>query len=65
MPRQTQRGRDSITPNHSQMVSKEVGLSASRFGRFTPGKDPVRIVQEDSWATGSLYRLRYPCRPQE
>ena len=26
------------------------GLSAPRPGRFTPGKDPVPIVQEAGWA---------------
>ena len=62
--------------------------SAPRSGRFTPGKDPVPIVQEAGWAPGpvwtgseslastgirspdrparseSLYRLRYPGRPE-
>ena len=28
------------------------GWSAPRPGRFTPGKDPVPIVQEARWATG-------------
>jgi hypothetical protein len=28
------------------------GWSAPRPGRFTPGKDPVSIVQEAGWAPG-------------
>jgi hypothetical protein len=30
------------------------GWSAPRPGRFTPGKDPVPIVQEAGWAPGSV-----------
>jgi hypothetical protein len=30
------------------------GWSAPRPGRFTPGKDPVPIVQETGWAPGPL-----------
>jgi hypothetical protein len=30
------------------------GLSAPRPGRFTPGKDPVPIVQEAGWAQGPV-----------
>ena len=30
-------------------------VSASRPGRFTPGKDPVPIVQEAGWAPGSVW----------
>ena len=47
--------------------------SASRPGRFfTPGKDPVPIVQEAGWATGLVWTgaeniaptgIRYPDRP--
>jgi hypothetical protein len=29
--------------------------SAPRPGRFTPGKDPVPIVQEAGWATGPVW----------
>jgi hypothetical protein len=28
--------------------------STQRPGRFTPGKDPVRIVQEAGWTPGSV-----------
>jgi hypothetical protein len=31
------------------------GWSASRPGRFTPGKDPVLIVQEAGWASGPVW----------
>jgi hypothetical protein len=31
------------------------GWSTPRSGRFTPGKDPVRIVQEAGWALGSVW----------
>ena len=42
--------------------------SASRSGRFTPGKDPVPIVQEAGWAPGPVWtgaptRIRSPDRP--
>jgi hypothetical protein len=30
------------------------GWSASRPGHFTPGKDPVSIVQEAGWAPGPV-----------
>ena len=31
------------------------GCSTPRLGRFTPGKDPVRIVQEAGWAPGPVW----------
>ena len=31
------------------------GWSAPRPGRFTPGKDPVSIVQEVGWAPGPVW----------
>ena len=48
------------------------GWSASCPGRFTPGKDPVPIVQEAGWAPGpvwtgvenfTLIGIRFPDRP--
>jgi hypothetical protein len=48
------------------------GWSVTRPGRFTPGKDPVPIVQEAGWAPGPVWtcaknlpspRIRYPDRP--
>ena len=32
--------------------------SAARPGRFTPGKDPVPIVQETGWAPGSVWTMK-------
>jgi hypothetical protein len=46
--------------------------STPRAGHFTPGKDPVSIVQEAKWAPGSVWtgmenlvptRIRSPDRP--
>ena len=31
------------------------GWSTPRPGRFTPGKDPVPIVQEAGWAPGPVW----------
>jgi hypothetical protein len=31
------------------------GWSTPRPGRFFPGNDPVRIVQEDGWAPGPVW----------
>jgi len=31
------------------------GLSTPRPGRFTPGKDPVHMVQEAGWAPGPVW----------
>jgi hypothetical protein len=48
------------------------GWSAPRPGRFTPGKDPVPIVQEGGWAPGTVWTcaknlaptgIRSPDRP--
>ena len=48
------------------------GWSTPRPGRFTPGKDPVPIVQEAGWAPGPVWtgaenlapaRIRSPDRP--
>ena len=48
------------------------GWSAPRWGRFTPGKDPIPIVQEAGWAPGSVWTdaenltptgIRSPDRP--
>ena len=50
----------------------EVGGSAPRSGRFTPGKDAVPIVQEAGWASEPVWAgaenlvptgIRYPDRP--
>ena len=48
------------------------GWSAPLHSRFTPGKDPVRIVQEAGWAPGPVWTgaenlaptgIRSPARP--
>ena len=48
------------------------GWSAPRLDRFTPGKDPVPIVQEAGWVPGPVWtgaenlaptRIRSPDRP--
>ena len=48
------------------------GWSTPRPGRFTPGKDPVPIVQEAGWASGPVWTgaenlastgIRSPDRP--
>jgi hypothetical protein len=31
------------------------GWSATRPGRFTPGQDPIPIVQEAGWAPGPVW----------
>ena len=33
------------------------GWSAAHPGRFTPGKDPVPIVQEAGWAPGPVWKV--------
>jgi len=35
----------------------EVGGQRSRPDRFTPGKDPVPIVQEAGWAPGPVWTV--------
>jgi len=32
-----------------------VGVQRQTPGRFTPGKDPVPIVQEGGWSPGSIW----------
>jgi hypothetical protein len=48
------------------------GWSAPHLGRFTPGKDPVPIVQKAGWASGPVWTcaknlaatgIRSPDRP--
>jgi hypothetical protein len=49
-----------------------MGVGGQRSGRFTPGNDPVPIVQEAGWAPGPVWtgaenlaptRIRSPDRP--
>jgi hypothetical protein len=53
-------------------TTRSVGWSEPRPGRFTPGIDPVPIVQEAGWATGAAWTgaknlaltwIRHPERP--
>jgi hypothetical protein len=39
--------------------------SASRPGRFTPGKDPVPIVQEAGWGPGPVWMCAKNLAPTE
>ena len=41
------------------------GWSASRHGRFTPGKDPVPIVREAGWAPGPVWKVLKISLPPE
>jgi hypothetical protein len=54
------------------LSARRGGWSAPLPGSFTPGKDPVPIVQEDVWAPGPVWtcaknlaptEIRYPDRP--
>ena len=46
--------RDIPLPFHDHGTRRGEG-SASRPGRFYPGKEPVPIVQEDGWAPGPVW----------
>jgi hypothetical protein len=61
-----------ITGPDGTSVLEGDGWSAPRPGRFTPGKDPVPIVQEAGWAPGPVWTcaenpasigIRSPDRP--
>ena len=41
------------------------GWSTSHPGRFTPGKDPVPIVQEAGWAPGLVWTRAENLAPNE
>ena len=64
-------GRDS-SPLYLTSAIDVGGRSAARPGRFTPGKDPLPIVQEAGWAPGPVWtgaenlastEIRSPDRP--
>jgi hypothetical protein len=64
-------GRD-ITLLFPDLGARRGGWSAPLPGRFTPGKDPVPIVQEAGWAPGPVWMgaknlvptgIRSPDRP--
>jgi hypothetical protein len=48
---------------HDRGTRRELVVSSMTRPQFTPGKDPVPIVQEDSWAPGPVLTGRKP-RPQ-
>jgi hypothetical protein len=48
----TAKGKGKGHPITGHEGPREGGWSAPRSGRFTPGKDPVPIVQEAGWAQG-------------
>jgi len=47
-----QRGDGGIASKHSHPALEGDGRSAPLSGLFTPGKDPVPIVQKAGWALG-------------
>ena len=64
--------RGTTLPFHDLSTSDGGGWLAPRPGRFTPGKDPVPIVQKAGWATGPVWtgaenlasiEIRSPDRP--
>jgi hypothetical protein len=66
------RGSRVIAPFIRDLGDRRGGWSVPRRGRFTPGKDPVPIVQEAGWAPGpfwtcaknlALTGIRSPDRP--
>jgi hypothetical protein len=54
-PQTAQRGSRGIALLMLDLGARRGGWSAPRPGRFTPGKDPVPIVQEAGWAPGSVW----------
>jgi hypothetical protein len=71
-PPRAQRGIRGIALLILNLGDRRGGWSAPRPGRFTPGKDPVPIVQEAGWAPGPVWMcaknlsstgIRSPDRP--
>jgi hypothetical protein len=65
-------GGSCIALHSLNLGARRGGWSAPRPGRFTPGKDPVSIVEEDGWAPGPVWTcaknlaptlIRSPDRP--
>jgi hypothetical protein len=63
--------RGIVLPIHD-LGARRGGWSAPRLGRFTPGKDPVPIVEEVGWAPEPVWTcaknldptgIRSPDRP--
>ena len=51
-----QRGGRGIALHFLHLGTRWGGWSTPRPGRFTPGKDPVPIVQEAGWAPGPVWK---------
>ena len=41
--------------DRTDLGARRGGWSTSRPGRFTPGKDPVRILKQAVWAPGPVW----------
>jgi hypothetical protein len=54
MPTQVKTEDRGKAPTHCNPVLEEDTWSATRFGRFTPGKDQVRIIYEARWVLGPV-----------
>jgi hypothetical protein len=54
-PQGAQRGCRGVYLLMLDLGARRVGWSAPRPCRFTPGKDPVPIVQEAGWAPGPVW----------
>jgi len=54
--RTAHRGSRGITlPFHDHCTGRGWGVSVTPWPLFTPGKDPVPIVQEAGWAPGPVW----------
>jgi hypothetical protein len=53
-PEQAQRVDRGIALPFCDLGVRRGGWSASRSGRFTPGKDTLPVVQEAEWAPGPV-----------
>ena len=67
-----QRGRICIPYSSFTLGARWGGWSTPRTGRFTSGKDPVPIILEAGWASGTFWTdakklaptgIRFPDRP--
>jgi hypothetical protein len=55
MPELAQRVDRGIALTFHDLGTRRGGWSAPRPGCFTPGKDPIPIVQEAGWAPGPVW----------
>jgi hypothetical protein len=58
-------GDRGINPIFLDLGARRGGWSAPRPGLFTPGKNPVPIVQEDGWAPGPIWKCSKNLAPTE